>query len=635
MSLTQYQEYVHISRYSRWRDDLQRRELWPETVQRLVDFYTQKFPEHADLWKVVLGPSIQELEVMPSMRSLMTAGPALERENIAAYNCFYHAVNHQKKFSETLYILMCGTGVGFSCEAAEVNKLPVVPSTFAYTSDTVVIGDSKEGWARAYRKLIRALYDGEVPQFDYSRIRAAGERLRTFGGRASGPEPLRRLFEFTEGVFLAAAGRKLKPIEVHDIMCMIGEVVVVGGVRRSALISLSDLGDWEMRNAKSGEWWKGNVHRALANNSAVYTSRPNAEQFLEEWLSLVRSKSGERGIFNRAASLAQAIKQGRSGDVQYGCNPCSEIILRDGQFCNLTEVVVRSTDTLEDLERKVWLATVIGTFQATLTDFNFVRPEVKENTDAERLLGVSLTGCFDHGILGYVGSDPDLLWQQISWLEHLKKHARKTNEDFAQKLGIPVSASITCVKPSGTVSKLCDTASGLHPRFAKQFLQLVRIDKKDPLYQFLKDAGMYIEDDVTKPNDTGVVYFPQRAPEGAVTGEQVTALQHLELWLRYQRHWCEHKPSVTISVRYHEWAEVGAWVFQNFDEISGISFLPYEEHTYAQAPWTRIDAESLRLWEAQHPQPVLDWNKLSEYESNDQTTGSQEYACVGGNCELP
>ena len=628
--MDQYQQYIHMSRYSRWREQDKRRETWEETVQRLIDFYLRRFPQHEGYLTQVVQPAILNLEVMPSMRSLMTAGEALERENIAAYNCFYHAVNSPRKFSETLYVLMCGTGVGFSCEEKETQQLPVVPSTLVYTDDVLKVQDSKEGWARAYRKLIRCLYDGEVPKFDFSKVRPAGARLKTFGGRASGPEPLKRLFDFTISTFSGAVGRRLRTKEVHDIMCVIGEVVVVGGVRRSALISLSDLGDGEMRNAKAGEWWTHAPHRALANNSAVYNSKPSAEVFLEEWLSLVKSKSGERGIFNREAAQKQAAKYGRDPDVSYGCNPCSEIILRDGQVCNLTEVIVRPDDTFATLLNKVGIAAALGTFQATLTDFGFLHPSTKANTEEERLLGVSLTGVYDNAML----SDPSSV-ALPAILSELRLYAREVNHEWADTLGIPRSASITCVKPSGTVSKLCGTASGLHPRFDTQFIQTIRTDKKDPLYQFLKDAGLYIEDCVLNPNDVGVIYFPQHSPKGARTGATLTALEHLDLWLLYQRHWCEHKPSVTVYVREHEWAEVGAWVYKNFDEVSGISFLPHSEHTYRQAPWTRATAEEVKEFEARHPMPKLDWSKLSEYETDDTTTGSQEYACVGGNCELP
>lgn len=628
--LSQYSSYIHKSRYARWIEAAGRRESWEETVKRLMDFYTERFPEQSELFQVTLYSAIVNREIMPSMRSLMTAGPALERENIAAYNCYYHAINHPRKFSETLYILMCGTGVGFGCEAVDVDELPVIPRAFIVSSDPVQVADSKKGWAKAYKKLIQCLYDGEIPVFDYSKVRPAGARLHTFGGRASGPEPLRRLMDFTIKVFVDAAGRKLRPLEVHDIMCMIGEVVVVGGVRRSALISLSDLGDADMRNAKAGQWWDSAAWRSLANNSAVYTHKPSAETFLEEWLSLVKSKSGERGIFNREAAQKQAQKYGRDGTLRYGCNPCSEIILRDGQFCNLTEVCVREDDTFDTLLRKVELATILGTFQSTLTDFKFLGAEAKRNTDEERLLGVSLTGVFDNPLLY---KDPNGQLEVI--LRELRLRAREVNAEWASVLGIPESASITCVKPSGTVSQLCDTASGLHPRHAKQYLRTTRLDKKDPLYRFLVDQGLYIEDDAFRTADTAVVYFPQRAPKSAVTRADLTAIQHLELWLTYQRHWCEHKPSVTISVREHEWPEVGAWVYKHFDEVSGISFLPYSDHTYKQAPYTDISEEELKLWEAVHPMPELNWEDLELYEQEDNTTGTQEYACVGNSCEIP
>lgn len=630
MQMSQYQEYIHMSRYSRWRDDLGRRELWPETVQRLIDFYKEKFPSLVGLLEGEIKPAILNLEVMPSMRSLMTAGPALDRENIAAYNCFYHAINHPKKFAETLYILMCGTGVGFSCEAHEVNELPVVPKVLTPTSEIIRVGDSKAGWSRAYLRLIRSLYDGEIPAVDVTAVRPAGARLRTFGGRASGPEPFMRLWDFTVNVFLRARGRKLKPIEVHDVMCMIGEVVVVGGVRRSALISLSDLGDPEMRNAKSGKWWETTPWRSLANNSAVYDSKPGVEVFLQEWLSLVQSKSGERGIFNREASAKQAALCGRDPAYSYGCNPCSEIILRDGQFCNLSEVVLRTGDSLDEIRRKVRIATILGTLQATLTRFNFVRAEVTENTEEERLLGVSLTGVYDHAFMSDIHNVA-----LPAFLEELRKYAREVNHEYADLLGIPRSAAITCVKPSGTVSQLCDTASGLHPRHGSVYLRTTRIDKKDPLYAFLKASGMYIEDDVQRPDSTAVVYWPDMAPQGVTLRSDVDAIAHLELWLTYQRYWCEHKPSVTINVKEHEWVQVGAWVYENFDEISGISFLPYSEHTYQQAPYTEVTHAELQAWLEAHPQPDINWRDLAEFEYDDFTTGTQEYACAGGNCEIP
>jgi ribonucleoside-diphosphate reductase alpha chain len=627
--MTPYQRYIALSRYARWDDDKNRRETFEETVQRLIQFYVQKYPEHTDVLQNKIAPAILNLDVMPSMRSLMTAGPALDRENLAGYNCSYLAVNNPRAFAETLYILMCGTGVGFSCEAAEVQNLPEVPKDIHDTDDVIVVQDSKEGWAKAFRKLIQYLYNGEVPRVDYSRIRPAGARLRTFGGRASGPDPLRRLFDFTTRTFRVARGRRLSPVEVHDVMCMIGEVVVVGGVRRSALISLSDLGDNQMRNAKAGAWWESAPHRALANNSAVYLSKPDAETFLEEWTSLVKSKSGERGIFNRQAAQKQAARWGRRPEnASYGCNPCSEILLQDKQLCNLSEVCVRPHDTWESLKDKVEIATILGTFQATLTKFGFVSQQWIQTTEEERLLGVSLTGVYDNPITYFVNDST------AAELEKLRDHARHVNAVWAEKLGIPASTAITCVKPSGTVSQLCDTASGIHPRHSAQYLRTTRIDKKDPLYQFLKDQGLYIEDDVIRPADTGVVYFPQKAPEASVTRSDVTAIRHLNLWLMYQRHWCEHKPSVTISVKDHEWPEVGAWVYKHFDECSGISFLPYSEHTYQQAPYQEVSEAEFNEWVQLHPMPDIAWGMLTVYEQDDQTTGMQTLACVGGQCDL-
>lgn len=629
--MDQYQQYIHTSRYARWREEDGRRETWEETVDRLIGFYLKRFPQLSSMLTDVVRPAILHIEVMPSMRSLMTAGPALERENIAAYNCYYHAINDYNKLAETLYILMCGTGVGFSCEHDEVSKMPVVPVSL--TANNVAgfpIGDSKEGWAWAFKHLLTSVYEhGHIPSFDYSGIRPAGARLHTFGGRASGPAPLRRLIDFTVDVLKKAQGRKLTSIEVHDIMCMIGEVVVVGGVRRSALISLSDLSDNEMRNAKAGAWWDTAPWRSLANNSAVYTHKPNAEVFLEEWLSLVKSKSGERGIFNREAATRQAVSVGRSPDHSYGCNPCSEIILRDGQFCNLTEVIVRPDDNSTSLAKKVRVASILGTLQSTLTDFNFVNENVRKNTEEERLLGVSLTGIYDNALL----RGDDGIYTLQDTLKMLRGVAKETNDKLARQLGINPSAAITCVKPSGTVSQLCNTASGLHPRHSEYYLRTTRLDKKDPLYALLKDQGVYMEDDQFRPNDTAVIYWPQRA-EGSTTRAQVSAIEHLELWLTYQIYWCDHKPSVTINVKDHEWPAVGAWVYKHFDECSGISFLPYSEHTYVQAPYQEMEKEAFDLWIAENPQPVIDWSALKNYEKDDNTTGTQEYACVGGQCEL-
>lgn len=633
-----YQSVIHRSRYARYIPALNRRETWLETVDRLINYLSIKSITNTDnlydddalrnkLDEV--KEAILNLEVMPSMRLLMTAGEACERDNIAAYNCSYLAVNNKRAFSEALYILMNGTGVGFSCERDEVNKLPLVPSAFREVDDVIVVQDSKLGWAKAFKKLLSSLWDGDIPQIDYSKVRPAGARLKTFGGRASGPEPLRRLFDFSVSTFKHAAGRKLHSIEVHDLMCMIGEIVVVGGVRRSALISLSNLTDRRMREAKMGQWWTDNSQRSLANNSIAYTEKPDAETFMEEWVALVKSKSGERGIFNRVAAQNQAAKWNRRDkDRSYGTNPCSEIILRDKQFCNLTEVVVRSDDTFETLKRKVELATILGTIQSTLTNFQFLSEEWKQNTEEERLLGVSLTGIMDNKVMAGSSEDKDMLPRN---LVALRDHARSVNEDWAERLGIPASTSITCVKPSGTVSQLVDSASGIHARHNPYYIRRIRMDKKDPIYVFLRDSGVPCEDEVFRPESTAVFAFPQRAPTGAVCRTDKTAIEQLELWLIYQRYWCEHKPSVTISVKDEEWPEVGAWVWKHFDEVSGVSFLPFSDHTYQQAPYTDASKEEYEAAVLAMPTNI-DWSKFIEQE--DFTTGAQQLACVSGSCEI-
>ena len=566
--------------------------------------------------------AVLNLEIMPSMRLMMSAGEACERDNIAAYNCSYLAINNKRAFSEALYILMNGTGVGFSCERQEINKLPVIPEDISKCDDIIVVGDSKLGWAKAFKKLLSSLWEGDIPTVDYSQVRPAGARLKTFGGRASGPEPLKRLFDFVIESFILSKGRKLTSLEVHDIICMVGEIVVVGGVRRSALISLSNLTDKRMREAKMGAWYNDFAYRGLANNSVAYTEKPDMETFMDEWVSLVKSKSGERGIFNRVAAQKQAAKQGRVKNLNYGTNPCSEIILRDKQFCNLTEVVVRNGDTKESLLNKVRLATILGTLQSNLTNFKFLSHEWKDNTVEERLLGVSLTGIMDAKITSK--PDPKLL-------EEMRNYARTINHKYADKLDIPRSKSITCVKPSGTVSQLVNSASGIHARHADYYIRTIRMDKKDPIYEFLKDRGVQVEDEQYRPDSTAVFSFPMKAPKGAVTRDDMTAIEQMENWLVYQRHWCEHKPSVTISVKDHEWMDVGAWVWKYFDEISGISFLPHSDHTYVQAPYqdaTKEDYEALRKITPKQ----IDWTSFIEEDDN--TEGAQTLACTGGSCEI-
>ena len=616
-----YQRFIHVSRYARYIPELKRRETWEETVTRLTDFIKKHQPKLGkDIAKI--HDAVLNLEVMPSMRLLMTAGEACERDNISAYNCSYLAMNNKRAFSECLYILMNGTGVGFSCERQEIDKLPSIPESINPCDDTIVVGDSKLGWAKAFKKLLSSLWEGDIPTIDYSRVRPAGARLKTFGGRASGPEPLERLFKFVTESFINARGRKLTSLEVHDITCMIGEIVVVGGVRRSALISLSNLTDKRMRECKSGAWYNDNPHRGLANNSVAYTEKPDMEVFMEEWLSLVKSKSGERGIFNRVASQKQAEKQGRLPDLNYGTNPCSEIILRDKQFCNLTEVVVRSDDTKETLLEKVRLATILGTFQSTLSKFQFLSAEWVKNTTEERLLGVSLTGIMDSKMM----ANPD-----PTFLEELRDEATKINKKYARLLEVEESKSITCVKPSGTVSQLVDSASGIHSRHSDYYIRTVRIDKKDALYEFLKQKGVSVEDEAYRPDSTAVFSFPIKSPRGSVTRDDRTALQELETWLIYQRHWCHHKPSVTINVREHEWLEVGAWVYKHFDEISGISFLPHSDHSYVQAPYQDVSKEEFKVALAATPQ-LIEYSELIE--DDDNTEGSQTLACVGNSCEV-
>ncbi len=626
---TLYQEIIFKSRYARWRDDLGRREDWPETVSRYFDFFEARLKDK-DGWvlpkklRKELEESVLNLQVMPSMRALMTAGPALSRCNVAGYNCAYLPIDHTRAFDEILYILMCGTGVGFSVEHKDVDKLPIINEHFEQSSTTIVVDDSKQGWAKALRELIAMLYAGQIPSWDVSKLRPAGAILKTFGGRSSGPDPLVELFNFTVDKFTQAAGRRLTPLECHDIVCKIGEVVVVGGVRRSALISLSNIDDRFMQEAKSGRWWDLEPQRSLANNSAVYSRTPDTVTFMEEWLALVKSQSGERGIFNRQASIKQAGKNGRRNtNHRFGTNPCSEIILRPYQFCNLTEVVVRSDDTLETLRNKVRIATIMGTIQATLTDFKYLRKIWKDNTEEERLLGVSLTGIFDN----FMVLSPHNL-------EELKNLSIEVNKEYAELLGIPQSTAITCVKPSGTVSQLVDSASGIHPRHSKHYIRTIRGDKKDPLTKFLIEAGIPCEDDVMKPKDTVVFSFPQKAPDNAYTRDDISsALSHLEVWLQFQRKWCEHKPSVTISVKPHEWLKVGAWVYEHFDEVSGISFLPHTDHTYKQAPYQECTEEEYSKAVAKMPKEI-NWVKLAEFEKEDNTISQQTLACASGICEI-
>ena len=623
-----YGDFIHKSRYARYLDNQQRRETWEETVDRYIDFMETKVPEIGRETFVELKQAIVNKDVMPSMRALMTSGPALDRDNTCGYNCSYLVADDPKAFDEAMFILMCGTGVGFSVERQYISKLPEIPEKLYKTDTCINVSDSKEGWSKAFRMLIALLYAGEIPTWDISKVRAAGERLKQFGGRASGPEPLVELFKFTVALFKKAKGRRLSSIEAHDLFCKIGEIVVVGGVRRSAMISLSNLTDDRMRHAKSGEWWNQNGQRALANNSVSFTEKPDVGAFLREWTSLYESKSGERGIFNRTASQKQAEKYGkRDPNYEFGTNPCSEIILRPYQFCNLTEVVIRPSDNEDSLVNKVRLATILGTIQSKLTHFPYLRKVWQKNTEEERLLGVSLTGILDNEITSGIDKTVGL-----EGLLHIMRHvADETNIEYAEMLGIPRSAAITCVKPSGTVSQLVNAASGIHTRHSRYYLRTVRGDNKDPLTQHMINVGVHHEPCVMKPDTTTVFTFPIEAPEGCLTREDLTAVEHLELWKTYQENWCEHKPSITVSVKEDEWPEVGSWVFNNFDDISGISFLPYDGGSYRQAPYQEIEREEYLEFAGRFPSNI-DWSSMIEVE--DLTTGSQELACSSGSCEI-
>jgi ribonucleoside-diphosphate reductase alpha chain len=626
-----YSQFIAKSRYARYIESDNKREDWKETVQRYMEFMANHLESDTGYTiephvKTKVQRAIENLEVVPSMRAIMTSGKALARDNVAGYNCSYLPIDDPKAFDEAAYILLCGCGVGFSCEQKYIEKLPEVPEKLFESETTIVVSDSKEGWAKGYRQLLALLWSGEVPKYDLRKIRPAGAPLKTFGGRASGPDPLKQLFEFTIYKFKQNLGRKLSSLDCHDIMCMIGQVVVVGGVRRSAMISLSELEDDKMRSCKSGAWWNGNGHRALANNSAVYEQKPDVSQFLKEWTSLYESKSGERGMFSRDAAKRQVAKNGRrDANYEWGTNPCSEILLRPYGFCNLSEVVVRENDTLETLKEKVEIATILGTWQSTLTHFPYLRKIWKKNTEEERLLGVSFTGILDNKWMGEVCDDTR------NKLGQLRDHSIGVNKTWAKLLGIPQSAAITCVKPSGTVSQLANSASGIHTRHSPYYIRRVRGDKKDPLTAFLKESGVPTEDCVMKPDSTVVFSFPIKAPDGARVREDLTAIQHLELWLMYQQHWCEHKPSVTISVKEEEWLEVGAWVWKNFDDISGISFLPHDGGTYRQAPYEECTKEEYETMLSKMPNEIH-WGKLIEH--NDNVTGTQELACAVGGCEI-
>ena len=636
---TEYSSFIHLSRYSRWLYDKNRRETWEETVARYFDFFEKHLKKNCeyDLTKKTrseLEQAVLGLEIMPSMRCMMTAGEALERSHIAGYNCAYLAIDNLRSFDELLFVLLNGTGVGYSVEHKFVDQLPIIAEDFHDSETTIVVPDSKLGWAKSFRELVHLLYGGQIPKWDLSRVRPAGAPLKTFGGRASGPGPLEELFKFAVKLISSAAGRRLSSLECHDLVCKTAEIVVVGGVRRAALISLSDLFDDNMRLAKSGQWWDIHPHRALANNSYVAKRKPDIGIFMKEWLSLYESKSGERGIFSRAAAKAKIESVGRrSPDHEFGCNPCSEILLRSREFCNLSEVIVRPTDSVDDLKRKVRLAAILGTFQSTLTNFPYLSKKWKENCDEERLLGVSLTGIMDNAILNGSGFANGNKKGICLVLDELREYAVETNKTWAANLGIPQSGGVTCVKPSGTVSQLTDSASGIHARHAPYYIRTVRADKKDPLCAFMTKMGFPVEDELHRPDHTAVFSFPQKGPENAVFRQDMDAITQLEIWLIYARHWAEHKPSVTVTVKEDEWVKVGAWVWDHFGEMSGVSFLPFSDHVYKQAPYQDCTKEEYEALLKKMPKNV-DWKSLSEFEKNDMTVSSQTLACSGDVCEV-
>lgn len=631
---TTYENFIALSRYARWLEKEGRRETWGETVDRYVNFMVGHIQgTYATIIDPALVAEIRQAifdrQVMPSMRALMTAGPALARDHIAAYNCSFIAVDSPRSFDEAMYILMCGTGVGYSVEAKYVDQLPIINEHFEDSTTVVVVEDSKAGWSRAFRELLALLWQGQIPQWDTHKVRPAGAPLKTFGGRASGPEPLEDLFRFAVNLFRNAAGRKLTPLEAHDLLCKVGEVVVVGGVRRSAMISLSDLGDFDMAKAKSGNWWETEGQRSLANNSAVYNVKPSLGQFLNEWGAIYESQSGERGIFNLAGNRKKAASIGRDAGKIAGTNPCGEIILRSNQFCNLTEVVIREDDTLVSLMEKVRLASILGTWQSTLTNFRYIRKIWKDNSEEERLLGVSLTGIFGNKLTnGGLGME-----ELTKALSSLRATARLVNTTWADELGIQRSAAITTVKPSGTVSQLTGVSSGIHPWHSDHYIRTVRADNKDPMTIFLKDSGIYNEADVMRPDSTTVFYFPKKAPEGAVTRNQLSAVQHLEIWKAYKENWTDHNPSVTVNVREEEWLEVASWVYKNWESVGGIAFLPFSDHIYQQAPYIDIDEAGYNEWLTKTPASV-NWDVFPLYEIEDTTSGSQDLACVAGECEV-
>ena len=627
-----FEQFIVKSRYCKWVPEHNRREEWTETVSRFMNYMLNRFNlDYTSTDLVGIWNSIEEREVFPSMRALMTAGPAADVDDVCLYNCSYIPVEEIRSFSDIMYILCCGTGVGFSCEAENTDKLPVIPEEINRdTEDIMVVPDSRLGWAESFRYLLESLYSGTHPTWDTSKIRPAGTRLKTFGGRASGPEPLEKLFRYVVNTFMGARGRKLSSLEVHDIVCLTGEIVIAGAVRRSALISLSDLHDSEMAMAKSGPWWETSGHRSLANNSAVYDKKPSLGDFMKEWSTLYESRSGERGICNRESLSWLANKSGRDTEnIRFGTNPCSEIILRPKQFCNLTEVVIKPEDTLETLSRKVRFATILGTLQSACTDFKYLDGEWTKNCKEERLLGVSFTGIYDNKLMSGQTGYPKLRYT----LQKLKEVAEETNLIWADKLGISPSKAITCCKPSGTTSCVAGTSSGMHPRYSEYYIRRVRVDTKDPICKFMIDCGIPHEPCSMRPEATEVFSFPMKSPTGSVTQSELDPIDHLTLWLEYQKYWCEHKPSITISYTDDTFLEIGQWVWDHWQYVSGISFLPFSDHIYEQAPFEPLTARDYNLLKMEMPQDI-DWERLADYETEDTTIQTQTLACTGGSCEV-
>ena len=614
-------EFIYKRTYSRWLEDEARREDWPETIERFVGFIISERPDIPDKTISKIRKYMTEFGVMPSMRFLWAAGPAAKADNTCIYNCSFAKINSVDAFAECLYVLMCGTGFGFSVEAEEVDKLPEIPEIKSGQGlPKILIEDSKNGWADSVKTLMGSLYEGQNVYFDYSAIRPEGARLLTMGGRASGPQPLVKLHDFIREIMHNAQGRKLTTIEAHDICNQIAEIVVVGGVRRSSQISLSDLDDQDMRHAKE---WPFPIKRAMANNSAVFREKPSAADFLVEWGALAKSGTGERGIFNLQAAQNKAPARRYAPKIQ-GTNPCGEIMLRDMQFCNLSEVVVREDDDLDSLLDKVETATWLGVIQSSFTDFPYLRKEWKKNCDVEALLGVSLTGQMDnHPVL------------TSEALKALKSRVLRIARKASGILGTKMPAATTCVKPSGTVSQLVDSASGVHPRYSQYYIRRYRIAARDPLFKLMKEAGVPCSPENGQDAETAttwVLEFPVKSPEDCVTRKDVTALDQLKHYKNLQHNWCEHNASMTVYVRDDEWFEVGNWVYQNWDIINGVSFLPYDGGKYKLAPYEEIDVHTYERLIKEHP--LIDYTQLSHYELEDNTQGKSEFACVGDKCEI-